>query len=63
MTLSLVSWIRYLIWFAIGLILYVTYGIRNSSENPRNKTNKSIALESRQIDKIENKQISEEITE
>lgn len=35
MSLSLYTWIRFFIWFAIGFSVYFLYGIRNSLENKR----------------------------
>ena len=33
MTLTAVTWARFLIWFAFGLFVYSVYGIKNSVEN------------------------------
>lgn len=38
MTLTATTWLRFLIWFALGLIVYFAYGIRNSVENKNNQS-------------------------
>jgi hypothetical protein len=43
MTLAAITWLRFALWFLIGLFIYYTYGIRNSSENV-NKSNQSWLL-------------------
>ena len=35
MKLSLATWIRFLVWLTVGLVIYFTYGWRNSSEELR----------------------------
>jgi hypothetical protein len=35
MTLTAVTWARFMIWFAIGLFVYSVYGIKNSVENEK----------------------------
>ena len=35
MKLSLATWVRFLVWLAVGLAIYCTYGWRNSSEELR----------------------------
>ncbi len=37
MSLALYTWIRFIIWFAIGFIIYFSYSIKNSHEN-KNKS-------------------------
>ena len=37
MKLSWQTWVRFSIWLAVGLILYASYGWRNSSEEYRMK--------------------------
>ncbi|CAF0761137.1 unnamed protein product [Brachionus calyciflorus] len=33
MSLTLTSWIRFFVWFGLGVIVYMVYGVRNSVEN------------------------------
>ena len=33
MKLSVDTWIRFVIWVSVGLIIYIFYGVKNSSEN------------------------------
>ena len=40
MKLSLETWIRFFVWLSVGLIIYVSYGIRNSSERGREETDR-----------------------
>lgn len=32
-SLSTATWVRFIVWFVLGLIVYFSYGIRNSKEN------------------------------
>lgn len=36
-SLNSATWIRFIIWFVIGLIIYFGYGIRNSHENVKGR--------------------------
>ena len=36
MKLSIATWVRFFVWLFIGLLIYLFYGVRNSSENPKN---------------------------
>ena len=38
MKLSLETWIRFFVWLSVGLLIYFSYGIRNSSERRRQET-------------------------
>ena len=40
MKLSLETWIRFFVWLSVGLIIYFSYGIRNSSERRREETDR-----------------------
>ncbi|XP_037939963.1 cationic amino acid transporter 3 [Teleopsis dalmanni] len=42
--LDVYTWIRFLIWVAIGYIIYFTYGIRKSTQIQRNRNNAEAAL-------------------
>ena len=37
MKLSWVTWVRFLIWMTLGVVIYAVYGWRNSSEEYRQK--------------------------
>ncbi len=39
MLLSISTWLRFSVWFILGIIVYFSYGIRKSSENQKNKAN------------------------
>lgn len=41
--LDLFTWVRFLIWIAIGYIIYFAYGIRNSSQIARNRNEAEVA--------------------
>lgn len=41
--LDLFTWVRFLIWVAIGYIIYFAYGIRNSSQIARNRNEAEVA--------------------
>ena len=41
--LDLNTWIKFLIWVALGYIVYFTYGIRNSTQITRNQNNAAAA--------------------
>ncbi len=66
MTLTATTWARFLIWFALGLVVYFGYGIRNSAENPRNKANQNVVfpcIEKIPVDVInEDKHTTNELT-
>lgn len=38
MQLDYLTWIRFLVWLLVGLIIYFSYGIRNSVERKRLET-------------------------
>ena len=33
--LPIETWYRFLVWFAVGLIIYLTYGMHHSKENKK----------------------------
>lgn len=35
--LNRLTWIRFIVWLLVGIIIYVTYGIKNSTLNPESK--------------------------
>ncbi len=37
MLLSVYTWLRFSVWFVLGIIVYFSYGVRQSSENQKNK--------------------------
>lgn len=41
--LDLFTWVRFLIWIAIGYIIYFAYGIRNSTQIARNRNEAEVA--------------------
>ncbi|XP_062130860.1 cationic amino acid transporter 3 [Drosophila sulfurigaster albostrigata] len=46
--LDLFTWIRFLIWIAIGYIIYFAYGIRHSTQITRNRNHAEIAANTMQ---------------
>ncbi|KAM8708739.1 hypothetical protein ACLKA7_015670 [Drosophila subpalustris] len=46
--LDLFTWIRFLIWIAIGYCIYFSYGIRNSTQIQRNRNHAEVAANAMQ---------------